>query len=345
VPNYSTHARTHLRALATLAALALVAPGASVVHAAHAAEATLLAADSTRPPAPAPDGERAAAASPLVTAPSSAAGRDGLAHVVDDELLGRSGKLRARLVTRARSMRIPALERLFGDSAFHAPGVHEVRDSAGLTLTLITLVPFDQKDQGRLGSYRMGFWPGERRAPRSSAYENPEGFIEVTRENQDTYVSEHFRLRDFLTKDQGDVWPKYLVLREELVDKLELIIDDLQSRGVKVRRMAVLSGFRTPQYNQKGVGRRGGRAQDSRHQFGDAADVFVDNDGNGRMDDLNRDGRVDTRDAQIVIDAATRVEKRHPELAGGAGRYRATRAHGPFAHIDVRGTAARWRNG
>jgi hypothetical protein len=286
----------------------------------------------------------AAGAAPAVRADATVAPRLTPVARVDDALLGRSGKLRARLVTRERSMRIPALERLFGDSAVHAPGVHAVRDSAGRALSLITLVPFDRKERGLLGTYRMGYWPAERRTPRSERYANPDGFIEVTRENQDTWISEHFRLRDFLTKDQRDVWPKYLVLREELVDKLELVIADLQERGVAVRRMSVMSGFRTPQYNQQGVG-KGGRAKDSRHQFGDAADVFVDNDGNGRMDDLNRDGRVDTRDAQIVIDAVERVEARHPELTGGAGRYRATRAHGPFAHIDVRGTRARWRNG
>jgi hypothetical protein len=287
----------------------------------------------------------AQAATPRGTADSLARRAPAPPVVGDDSLLGRSGKLRARLVSRARTLRIETLERLFGDSALlAAPGVRPVRDSSGRSLALITLVPFESKKAGRLGTYRMGFWPGERRSPRSEAYTNPDGFIEVTRENQDTYVSEHFRLRDFLTKDQQDVWPKYLVLREELVDKLELVIDDLEARGVHVTRMTVMSGFRTPQYNQRGVG-RGGRAKDSRHQFGDAADVFVDNDGNGRMDDLNRDGRVDTRDAQIIIDAVERVEARHPELLGGAGRYRATRAHGPFAHIDVRGTRARWRNG
>ena len=345
--HYATPARNPSRARSAIAALAVATLSATSGSVALAAGIPGAPSHPTRPPLSSPHRANAAAAASFELRLDSAVRvkRDSAVRT-DTTLAGRSGKLRARLVSRARTLRIPALERLFGDSSFfQAPGVRAVQDSTGYSLTLITLIPFEQKEQGRLGGYRMGFWPGEKRAVRGAAYENPDGFIEVTRENQDTPVSEHFRLRDFLTKDQGDVWPKYLVLREELVDKLELIIDDLGTRGIKVRRMVVMSGFRTPQYNQQGVGRRGGRAKDSRHQFGDAADVFVDNNGDGRMDDLNRDGRVDTRDAQIIIDAATRVEARHPELLGGAGRYRATRAHGPFAHIDVRGTRARWKNG
>ena len=288
---------------------------------------------------PAPAAHVRAALAPAAPAAISASD----AVVIDDTLFGRSGKLLARLGSRERSARLPALERLFGDSALATPGVHAPRDSVARALSLITLVPFTAKERGRIGTYRMGFWPAERRTARSAAYVNPEGFIEVTRANQDTRVSEHFRLRDFLTHDQQDVWPKYLVLREELVDKLELVIDDLDAHGIRVSHMAVMSGFRTPQYNQRGVG-KGGRAQDSRHQYGDAADVFVDNDRDGRMDDLDRNGRIDARDAQIVIDAAERVEARFPTLVGGAGRYRATRAHGPFAHIDVRGRRARGGN-
>ena len=263
--------------------------------------------------------------------------------VSTDSLFGRSGKLRFRLFSSARLFALPILQRLFGDPAVTpTPGVYTAaEDILGRPFAFISLVPFNAKTGGRLGNYRIGFWPSERRrVVRSESYENPDGFIEVTPENQDLFVSEHFRLRDFLTHDQQDVWPKYLVLREELVDKLELVIDDLAAHGVRVERMVVMSGFRTPQYNAAGVGR--GRARDSRHQFGDAADVFVDNDGNGRMDDLNRDRRVDSRDARVILQAVERVERAHPELVGGAALYRATKAHGPFAHVDVRGARARW---
>lgn len=259
-----------------------------------------------------------------------------------DSLRGRSGKLRVRFVVPGRNLVMAALDRVFGDSASGQPGVLALVDSAARgSFAFIPLLPFELKNGGRLANYRVGFWPAEKRGARSAAYRNPDGFIQVTRENQNTYVSEHFRLRDFLTHDQQGVWPKYLVLREDLVDKLELVIADLEAHGTPVRHMTVMSGFRTPQYNERGVG-RGGRAKDSRHQFGDAADVFVDNNGDGRMDDLNRDRRIDSRDAQVIIDAVERVERAHPDLAGGAGRYRATRAHGPFAHIDTRGKRARW---
>jgi hypothetical protein len=261
-----------------------------------------------------------------------------------DTLLGRSGKLRVRFVSRRRGIfAIPILTRLFGDSALAKPGVYAVDDSGlGRSINFVTLLPFEDKVSGRVGDYRVGFWPEEKGRSRSGAYENPDGFVVVTPENQDLQVSEHFRLRDFLTHDQQSVWPKYLVLQEALVDKLELVISDLEAHGINVSHMSVMSGFRTPQYNAQGVGRRGGRAKDSRHQFGDAADVFVDNNEDGRMDDLNHDRRVDWRDAKVIVDAVERVERAHPELAGGGGVYKATRAHGPFAHIDARGYRARW---
>jgi hypothetical protein len=209
----------------------------------------------------------------------------------------------------------------------------------GPLFSFLTQRPFSEKVNGRIGQYLIGFWPGERRRVTTVAYQNPRGFIEVTRENQNTRISEHFRVRDFLTKGQTGTWPKYLVLREELVDKLELVITDLNSRDIPVRHMSVMSGFRTPEYNGPGGDGRSGM---SRHIYGDAADVFVDNDRNGHMDDLNRDGKVDHRDARVILDAVERVERRYPDLAGGVGVYRANSAHGPFAHVDVRGWRARW---
>ncbi len=262
----------------------------------------------------------------VVAATSHGSAPTARARVVADSLRGRSGKLLVRFV-------VP------NDGA--TPGIYPVSDSTlARPFSFIALHPFASKQGATLGNYRIGYWPGERRQV-SPAYANPLGFIEVTEANADTRISEHFRLRDFLTHDQARVWPKYLVLREDLIDKLELVIAELEAEGHPVRHMTVMSGFRTPQYNANG-GITSGRAEMSRHMYGDASDVFVDNDGNGTMDDLNGDGRVDYRDAQVIVAAAERVENAHRDLLGGGGVYKATREHGPFAHIDVRGNRARW---
>lgn len=274
---------------------------------------------------------------------------------VPAELLGRSGALKAVLAQPGE-----ALTSLFGWSsdaeaklAHRAPGAESAAapgapqstgiwtlslDAQPLPVSLINAVPFSAKRNGFVNGYRIGTWPAEK-TRRTGDYAPPDGFIEVTRENQDTYVSKHFRLKDFLTKNQADVWPKYLVLDLQLIDKLELVIQELNAMGHEVTGLHVMSGFRTPQYNGPGGN---GRAKFSRHTYGDAADVWVDEDANGYMDDLNRDGKINTADAAILVAAVERIEERYPELIGGAGVYKANRVHGPFVHIDARGRAARW---
>ena len=76
--------------------------------------------------------------------------------------------------------------------------------------------------------------------------------------------------------------------------------------------------------------------------FGDAADIFIDSNGDCVMDDLNRDGRVNVDDARVIQAAVERVEREHPALVGGCGVYVAAPGHGPFTHIDTRGYRARW---
>lgn len=225
------------------------------------------------------------------------------------------------------------------------PGVYRLELSAGGrsrlldAIDVIVQVPFRHKERGYIKGYLIGTYPTERQN-RADRYAPPEGFIEVTPENRSLRLSEHFTLGEFLTKNQQNVWPKYVVVDTLLLDKLELVMQELNARGIRAERMVVMSGYRTPQYNRQGLNQ--GRASLSRHQFGDAADVWVDNDGDWYMDDLNGDGRRDTRDARVILEAVDAVERRYPELVGGAGIYRDNGVHGPFIHIDVRGKRARW---
>ncbi|HEV8216589.1 MAG TPA: hypothetical protein VGP95_12160 [Gemmatimonadaceae bacterium] len=274
---------------------------------------------------------------------------------------GVSGKLRASFQTQPGPIKADTLPP--GGSLSYARGSEVASEPKGVGIwrvlltignavrpagdfNVITELPFSAKKNGRVGLYYIGNWPSENRSVGPSkapagAYGNPAGFIEVTPENADTPVSEHFKLRDFLTHDQPNVWPKYLVLRPQLVDKLELVLSDLQAHGHDVRGVKVMSGFRTPQYNYTG-GNTGGRANLSRHMYGDASDIYIDNDGDGQMDDLNHDGRISIDDSRVIAESVDRVEAAHPEMVGGAGVYTAAPGHGPFIHIDARGYRARW---
>ncbi|MEP6991822.1 MAG: D-Ala-D-Ala carboxypeptidase family metallohydrolase [bacterium] len=195
--------------------------------------------------------------------------------------------------------------------------------------TLAVMVPFDHKVAGTLNGYHIGTYIAERFG--RSDHERPAGFLEVRPENLDLQVTTHLKLADFITHDeQGDVWPKYVVLNPRLLDKLELVFADLGSRVRPELVVDVHSGFRTPVHNAR-VPRA---ASDSRHQYGDAADLAIDADG---------DGRITMTDELLVMLAVERVEEKHPDLVGGLGMYYSRRYPSPYVHIDARGTRKRWK--
>jgi uncharacterized protein YcbK (DUF882 family) len=209
-------------------------------------------------------------------------------------------------------------------------GIEEVIGAPSVAV----LVPFADKIGGFLNGYRIGTYVAEKLRGRRHT-ERPPGFIEVTEDMVDLPVSKHFRLKDFVTHDgQEDVWPKYLALDPRLLDKLELVLTKLASyRGedsLPTISLDVHSGYRTPAFNA-GVDRS---AKDSRHQYGDAADVVIDAD---------RDGRITMKDEMLVAHAVEDVEREHPDLVGGMGLYTSRRYRVPYVHIDARGTRSRWR--
>ena len=60
------------------------------------------------------------------------------------------------------------------------------------------------------------------------------------------------------------------------------------------------------------------------------------------MDDLNGDGRVNTRDA-IYLAKIAEAALEDLGLEGGVGYYRGRRRRsGPFVHVDTRGFTSRW---
>ena len=226
-------------------------------------------------------------------------------------------------------------------SAPLAPGLYPIqvvapdgRDS--VTLQAFVVIPFDGLQGEVLNGYRIGRYPPKPRGV--SSYSLPVGFVEVTPDNGDVFVSPHFRLKQFLCKQPAGS-RKYVVLNERLIVTLEYVLARVQAAGYRATTLHVMSGYRTPAYNTSL-----GNVRFSQHQLGSAADIFIDENGDGRMDDLNGDGRSDIHDAEVLyhlIDAAA-ARPEAQGLIGGIGKYPSTRAHGPFVHVDVRPGHARW---
>jgi hypothetical protein len=215
-----------------------------------------------------------------------------------------------------------------------------VRDSAsGETVTLNAFVLVPMPTAATIGEFIVGRY--EQRALRGSqSYARPAGFVEVTEENRGTLVAPHFAIGQFVSKQSGG-YPKYLVIRERLLLKLELLVEEVRSAGITASTFRILSGYRTPFYNRS----IGNETRYSRHVYGDAADIYVDEDGDGTMDDLNGDGQATLDDAKLLAAVIEPLSQKswYQPFEGGLGLYQPTRSHGPFVHVDVRGFPARWQ--
>jgi hypothetical protein len=222
-----------------------------------------------------------------------------------------------------------------GDAAGYAKVRAGGRD---LTLTLVNVVPYTAMRNGKLDGYRIGEYAAQPLRGLAQ-YERPKGFVKLADHNDDLWVSDHYRMRDFQCKLDGTT--KFLVLRTDALVKLEILQHELETtHGLRFDRFTVMSGYRTPYYNAR-IGNETGY---SRHLYGDAMDVYIDQNRDGKMDDVNRDGRVDTSDARFLLRVAEKIDN-SPEwgwLKGGAGVYHANAAHGPYLHVDARGYVARW---
>jgi Uncharacterized protein conserved in bacteria len=237
------------------------------------------------------------------------------------------------------SVSIDSLRSLSGDSlvAPREPGLYRLALVAdGLRrvvdgITLAVLVPFDHKKGPVLDGYRIGTYVAERRG--GDEHYRPLGFVKVTENEVELPMSEHLVLGDLLSRDGQKSWPRFIAVNPRVVDKLELVVERVSSKlrdsNVDLR-VSIHSGYRTPAHNRR-VPRA---ASDSRHQYGDALDVAID---------ANGDGRLTARDARLVAAAVDSVEAEFPDLIGGVGVYTSSRYRQPYVHIDVRGSRVRWR--
>ena len=236
---------------------------------------------------------------------------------------------------------MPAFCRLFGDSILtRTRDLSRRRRLSTRPFAFIALHPFAAKRGTKLGD--VPSWLLARRAARgqSPAYANPDGFIEVTQGEHG-----HPRLRAFpacatssrtirptsgrsiwccaTSWSTSSSWSSQELQRERHPREAHVGHERLPDAAVQRERRR----HRRPRRAQPAhVRRRVGRLRRQRRQ---TAGWTIS----------TATARIDFRDAQVIADAVDRVER----AASGAGRRRrrvqATRAHGPFAHIDVRGNS------
>ncbi len=258
---------------------------------------------------------------------------DLVAHTADPE---KSFRLQSALVTEALAggrwrFAAPALPGLYPMTVVREP------DGERMVLHLFVLTPLSAVRDGKLGDYRIGEYP-EVPLRGNPIYLPPRGLVEVTPVNASTHVSPHFTLGQFLCKQEGS-FPKYLVLREQLPLKLELLLEQFNEAGHRADTFGFISGYRTPYYNA-----RIENVPYSRHTWGDAADIYLDGDGDGRMDDLDGDGSSGAGDGTFFRNFVEALSEKawYRPFEGGLGDYKPNAAHGPFVHVDCRGIRARW---
>lgn len=194
----------------------------------------------------------------------------------------------------------------------------------------------------------------------------PEWFYRVTPEIKDMHIAEHQTLGlhviDFPWKSLG--MPQYIALDVNLVRKIEDLRALMVADGFQISEFKAIYGFRPPSFNLGKIDEEADttlKVPFSQHQYGRALDLIIDEDGDLKLDDLNKDGKIDIYDAAVImhyvniLDRQYRAEGRM-EIVGGAGLYThndflersAAVGQTPYIHVDTRGylgqggTLVRW---
>ncbi len=206
--------------------------------------------------------------------------------------------------------------------------------------------------------------PGRIRRHRDT-YLPPTHWYRVDESTRDLKITRDYRLGDFDLdpRFRPMPYPHYIALDPNLLRKMDALKERMNRDGYGIERFDLIYGFRSPYYNLSEYEKDGDtslKSSFSVHMYGKACDIIIDRDGDLVMDDLNRDGTIDIRDAEVVLRYVNEMDHEYirqgTPLVGGAGVYphhdfweRGEVAQSPYIHVDVRGFAdeqgmpIRWR--
>ncbi|MCX7048181.1 MAG: hypothetical protein NTX50_22195 [Candidatus Sumerlaeota bacterium] len=217
-------------------------------------------------------------------------------------------------------------------------------------LSIFVQFPYNREGRGIVDNYPIGIYPDENAAAATPAvrehadkYRPPQWFARVAKSERGILISPHFKIGEFCTP-YTDEDPTYVAISPRLIARLEALRDHLVAPDRKNPRLVILRAFLSP--NEIGQLKRKGlkTVEFNRYQYGDAAAVIVDEDGDGVMDDLNKDGKSDYFDVDYLSRIVEQIE-RESKSPGGIFMYPGPSdpllPKTPYLSIDCRGLKAR----
>jgi uncharacterized protein YcbK (DUF882 family) len=255
-----------------------------------------------------------------------------------------------------------------GTLVFLPPSTSKPKIICQFSASLACMVPLkaDRIIGGKINGFEIGVYPDpynpadrkkagapERILAHADIYSPPKLFYIVTPETYFVRIFNDYTLGEF-DLDPRFIpldYPRYIAINPKLLQKMDLLHRQLIADGVYVSKFKIIYGFRSPAYNigsWKKDGDETLKEPFSAHMYGLALDFIVDEDNDYVIDDLNRDGKIDFRDAQVLLRAVDKVDNQllaqRSDLVGGAGYYyhhdfweRGRFVQSPYVHMDIRG--------
>lgn len=197
-------------------------------------------------------------------------------------------------------------------------------------------------DGQQIGTYRHHSRSGNAKVKANpESYQPPAWWMRITEMNASYEVVPGLRADDLVavTEDTGLKHTDLVPVCYPMWQAIHTLRNALQERkGIPGSALKLISMFRAPPYN-----RAVGSNAFGRHIYGDAFDFYIDTEGDGKASDLNRDGKLDRRDAYEIVALIEDLQAEKKLPMGGIGVYNSVAGdHVVTMHLDMRGHRATW---